>query len=92
MKVMWISMSAIGNASNIFYGKNTQSGGWIDATYERLLPYIKSKQLDLHIVVLGDTEKSVYEEDSSVTYHMVKIKRRRGKSGTLKDVLLWKNP
>ncbi len=91
MKVMWITFAPIGRAAQILYGTPTQSGGWIDATLDRILPYIKEKSLELQIVALDSREACVADEDTGVTYRTVNVERRRGKRGSLEDKAKFKS-
>lgn len=91
MKIVWVTMSAIGKAAQIFYGRGVQSGGWIDATYERLKPYIQDKTVDLHIIAIGEAKKTVYDEETLVTYHMVNIQRLRGERTPQSEIAVWEN-
>lgn len=85
MKVMWMTFAPIGKAMQILYGAPTQSGGWIDATFEGLLPYIKEKSLELQIVALDNKETCITDEETGVTYRTVNVERNRGKRGTPED-------
>ena len=85
MKVMWISFAPIGKAAKILNGASTQSGGWIDATLERLLPYIKRGDLSLRIVALDNGERTVKDEETGVVYRTLNVARNRGKRGDKND-------
>lgn len=86
MKVMWMTFSPIGRAAELLYGARTQSGGWIDATFDRLLPYIERKELTLEIVALDPKETAVTDEKTGVVYRTVNVARNRGKRGDKGDV------
>ena len=85
MKVMWITFAPIGKAAQILYGTPTQSGGWVDATLESLIPYIKEKTLELQIVALDGNEKVVTDEETGVVYRTINVARNRGIRGTKED-------
>ena len=91
MKVMWITFAPIGKAAQILYGAPTQSGGWVDATFDGLLPYIKENVLSLQIVALDSRETSITDTETGVTYRTVNIERRRGKRGTQEDKAKFKS-
>ena len=90
MKVMWITMAAIGNAAKLFYNQTVQSGGWIDATYNQLKPLIDDGKLSLDIVAIGNCNKSIRDEETNVGYHLIAIEKHRGKMGNASDKLKWK--
>ena len=85
MKVMWITFAPIGKAAQILYGTPTQSGGWVDATLESLIPYIKEKTLELQSVALDGNEKVVTDEETGVVYRTINVARNRGIRGTKED-------
>lgn len=85
MKVMWFTFAPIGRAAQILYGNSTQSGGWVDATFAGLLPYVKEKRLTLQIVALDPKETCVTDEETGVVYRTVNVPRNRGKRGTAQD-------
>ena len=90
MRIMWVTMAAIGRTAHVFYRSKVQSGGWIDATYESLKPYIEENTIDLHIVAIGHEEKVVCDNETKITYHMVKAKRVRGKAVPKSEIFVWK--
>lgn len=90
MKVMWITFAPIGRAAKLIYGASTQSGGWIDATFDGLLPYIKQKSLELEIVALDSKETSAVDEESGATYRTVNVARNRGIRGASEDTAKFK--
>ena len=85
MKVMWITFAPIGKAAQILYGTSTQSGGWVDATLESLIPYINEKKLELQVIALDVNEKIVTDEQTGVVYRTVNVGRNRGKRGDKQD-------
>ncbi len=85
MKVMWITFAPIGRTAEILYGTPTQSGGWVDATFERILPYVHDRSLELQIVALDEKELCVTDEKTGVVYRTVNVTRNRGKRGTQSD-------
>lgn len=85
MKVMWITFAPIGRAAKIMYGASTQSGGWIDATLDALMPYIRENKLELELVALDGKEVSVIDEETGITYKTVSVTRTRGKRGAKED-------
>lgn len=85
MKVMWFTFAPIGKAAKLLYGSSTQSGGWVDAALNKLLPYIKEKTLELQVVALDSSVASVTDEETSVVYRTIDVERRRGKRGTADD-------
>lgn len=85
MKVMWFTFAPIGRTAQILYGTPTQSGGWIDATFEGLLPYIKDQRLSLEIVALDAKETCITDEETGVIYRTINVPRNRGKRGASED-------
>lgn len=79
MKVMWITFAPIGRAAEILYGAPTQSGGWVDAAFESIKPYIKDKLLELTVVALDSKDTCVKDDETGVVYRTVNIPRLRGK-------------
>lgn len=90
MKIMWVTMAAIGRAAHMFYDRKVQSGGWIDATHESLKPYIENNVIELHIVAIGASERMVYDEETKTMYHMVKAKCLRGRATPKSEAAVWK--
>ncbi len=90
MKVMWITFAPIGRAAKILYGASTQSGGWIDATLDALMPYIRENKLELEVVALDGKEASVTDDETGITYKTVNIARNRGKRGDVGDKIKFK--
>ena len=90
MKLLWITFAPIGQASVLFYNRPTQSGGWVDASLDRLLPYIQSGELQLDIVALGEKEETAFDAETGVTYHMLPLPRLRGQRDAVKAVPVWK--
>lgn len=89
MKILWVTFAPVGRAATVFYNRTTQSGGWVDATLMQLKPYIERNEAQIHIVALGAEEKSVYDEITGATYHMVKLPALRGKRSA-KATQVWK--
>ncbi len=85
MRVMWMTFAPIGRAAQLIYGTPTQSGGWVDAALNSLLPYIKSNELTLQIVALNSKEACVTDEETGVVYRTVNVARNRGKRGVPQD-------
>lgn len=90
MKILWVTFTPIGSASRVFYGRSTQSGGWVDATLKGLLPYIRDKQISLDIVALDAADAVKTDETTGVTYRTVQMQRYRGRRGDRADVSKWK--
>ncbi len=90
MKVMWITMAAIGNAAKLFYNQTVQSGGWIDATYNQLKPFIDDGKLMLEIVAIANCDKSIRDEENNIGYHLISVEKHRGKMGKASDKAKWK--
>ena len=90
MKVMWMTFAPIGRAAQILYGNPTQSGGWVDATLNALLPYIEDKNVELEIVALDSEERCLFDEQTGVTYRTVNVERNRGKRGCTDDKVKFK--
>ena len=82
---MWFTFAPIGRAAQILYGTPTQSGGWVDATFTGLLPYIEENRLTLQIVALDSKEVCVTDEETGVVYRTVNVPRNRGKRGAAED-------
>lgn len=90
MRVMWMTFAPIGRAAQLIYGTTTQSGGWVDAALDRLLPYIKSNELTLQVVALDGKEACITDEETGVEYRTVNVARNRGKRGTREDTAKFK--
>lgn len=90
MKIMWVTFTPIGSASRVFYGRSTQSGGWVDATLKGLLPCIQNKQVSLDIVALDCADAVKIDAHTGVTYRTVQMQRYRGRRGSPADISKWK--
>ena len=85
MKIMWITFAPVGKMAQILYGTPTQSGGWVDATLDALLPYIRGGHLSLQIATLDPKAACVTDEETGVLYRTVNVARNRGKRGARED-------
>lgn len=91
MKLLWITFAPVGKANELFYGRKTQSGGWVDATAAALQPYIKKDQVSLCITCMGDKDLCETDEETAIAYRMVNIRPVRGKRGERSDLEKWQN-
>ncbi len=89
MKVLWVTFAPIGHAAELFYNTTTQSGGWVDATLSKLLPYIRDNTVSLEIVALDNQDRVLHDEATNVTYRTVQLPRYRSKRGGAADVAKW---
>ena len=90
MRIMWVTFAPVGKASEIFYDRPTQSGGWVDASMNALLPQLRTGEMQLDIVSLGESCRTVCDELTGVVYHMLALPRLRGKRNVAQAVPVWK--
>lgn len=91
MKVLWVTFAPVGHAAELFYNTITQSGGWVDATRNAVLPYIQDGTLSLEIVAPDTEDRVCYDDKIGVTYRTVALPRYRGKRGGAADIAKWKS-
>lgn len=81
MKIAWILNGLVGRAGVLYNGVESQSGGWINATYEQFREKIEDGTVDLHIVVPVTAPKAPVKDALGETYYF--IKRESSKIGQL---------
>lgn len=73
MRILWITFRCIGYAGTVFGYARSESGGWIDALSNALFEYKRNKEIELHILALGDRNETKYDSLTNVFYHIVDI-------------------
>lgn len=89
MKILWITFAVLGKANEVFYGKKSQGGGWIEESSNYLLPVLQDSSLT--IMSLGKKNREVLDQDTGILYvECADIKKRRGNYST-EETEKWKN-
>ncbi len=76
MKVVWLINGLVGKAGALYNNIDSQSGGWIDLTLEQLTPFIRDKNVELHIICPVKKEREKIESFSNCIYHYIKWNKR----------------
>ena len=62
MKILWIAYGVLGKANELFYGKKSQGGGWIEESANHLFPLLKESSLT--IVSLGKENREIIDKET----------------------------
>lgn len=73
MRVLWITFRCIGYAGTVFGYSRSESGGWIDALSNALDEQKRNKELEIHILALGNRNETKYDILTQTTYHIVDL-------------------
>lgn len=87
INILWITYSPIGHMSELFIGKRTQSGTWVDAMAELL-----NTHDEITLSVAAPYQESKVVRDNGVTYYGVpNCKRIRGAKTKTNEFNSWNN-
>ena len=77
MKILWIAYGVLGKANELFYGKKSQGGGWIEESANHLFPLLKESSLT--IVSLGKENREIIDKETGILYvEYADVQKRRG--------------
>jgi len=89
VRILWVTFAVLGKASELFYGKISQGGGWIDACANHLLPNLNDSSLT--ILSLGKTNREKLDQDTGILYiECSDVQKRRG-NYRKKDTEKWRD-
>ncbi len=71
MKIVWLLNGLVGRASVLYNHSATQSGGWINATFEQIADRIQDGAVELHTVAPVKQPKEPIQDEAGDTYHYV---------------------
>jgi len=75
MIVVWLLNNPVSISSRLLYNTNSQSGGWIDATFDSIKPQIDSSEIELHIIAPVEKEHDDIEYCNGCVCHYVKWRK-----------------
>ena len=75
MIVVWLLNNPVSISSRLLYNTNSQSGGWIDATFDSIKHQIDSSEIELHIIAPVEKEHDDIEYCKGCVCHYVKWRK-----------------